>query len=106
MMTSLEPVARIPSVCHTSSIAMSPVGNNARAGQIPSSGPHNAPTMIQLPRITPVAHDHRPVSRTPSPVGTPRPVGARGAGARNGRVANASSWARSSNSASIQLCSA
>jgi hypothetical protein len=56
--------------------------------------------------ITPVAHDHRPVSRTPSPVGTPRPVDARGAGARNGLVANASSWARSSNSASIQLCSA
>jgi hypothetical protein len=23
-----------------------------------SSGPHSAPTMIQLPCITPVAHDH------------------------------------------------
>ena len=73
---------------------------------MPSSRPHSAPTMIQLPCITPVAHDHRPVSRTPSPVGTPRPAGARGAGARNGRVANASSCVRWSNSASIQLCSA
>jgi len=73
---------------------------------MPSSGPQLAPTMIQLPCITPVAHDHRPVSRSPSRAGTPRPVGARGAGARNGRVAKAPSWARSSNSASIQLCSA
>lgn len=60
--------------------------------------------MIQLPCITPVAQDHLPLNRTPLPSGRPRPVGANGAGARNGRSATASAWACSSNSASIQLC--
>jgi hypothetical protein len=71
---------------------------------MPSSGPHSAPTMTQLPCITPVAHDHRPDSLMPPSATTPRPVGASGAGARNGRVANASSCACSPNSAIIQLC--
>ena len=46
-----------------------------------SSGPHSAPTMIQLPSITPVAHDHRPVSRMPPSTGQPaarRRQGSRG----------------------------
>ena len=60
--------------------------------------------MAQLPSITPVAHDQRPLSRTPPSTATPRPVGAKGADARNGRAVNPSFWACSSNSASIQLC--
>jgi hypothetical protein len=104
MTTSLEPVAHMPSVCHTSSTAASLIGSSANAGYMPSSGPQSAPTMIQLPCITPVAHDHRPDSRIPPSTTTPRPVGARGAGARKGRVAKASSCASSPNRATIQLC--
>ncbi len=61
--------------------------------------------MVQLPSITPVAQDQRPLSRIPPVAGVPRPVGASGDDARNGRDANPSHWACSSNSASIQLCS-
>lgn len=58
------------------------IGSSANIGPVS----HSAPTMIQLPSITPVAHDQRPVSRIPPSQETPRPVGASGAGARNGRV--------------------
>ncbi|CNH53230.1 Uncharacterised protein [Mycobacterium tuberculosis] len=63
-----------------------------------------APTITQSASMMPVAHDHRPVNRTPPSTATARPVGASGAGASTGPEANTSAWASMSNSESIQLC--